>query len=135
MAAISSAEILPNEVIAEILSWLQTLIRLRCVSKTWNSLIINSSFVKLHHKRSILFQMDLRNEAKAYGIMGEKHLYRALKNSYRQRYGVSMKEAERACECFRVAEDESYAAAMKEAAMKEAADRDWQKMPLVFYDP
>ncbi|WVY90914.1 hypothetical protein V8G54_036428 [Vigna mungo] len=126
MAAISSAEILPNEVIAEILSWLpaKTLIRFRCVSKTWNSLIINSYFVKLHHKRSILFQMDLRNEAKAYGIMGEKHLYRALKNSYRQRYGVSMKEAERACECFRVAEDESYAAAMKEAAMKEAAGRD-----------
>lgn len=104
MAAIPSAEIFPNEIIEEILSWLpvKTRMRFRCVSKKWNSLVINSYFVRLDHKRSILFQMNLRNEAKAYVIMGEKHLFRALKNYSEGRYAVYVKETERACKCFRV---------------------------------
>ncbi|KOM46737.1 hypothetical protein LR48_Vigan07g044100 [Vigna angularis] len=119
IAAISSAERLSDELITEILSWLpaKTLMRFRCVSKTWNSLIINSYFMKLHHERSLIFQRDLRNEARAYSIMGKKHLFRALKNSYDEKgCAVAMKEAKRARQCFRVAEEESYAAAMKEAA-------------------
>ncbi|KAG2391064.1 uncharacterized protein HKW66_Vig0131750 [Vigna angularis] len=49
--------------------------------------------------------------------MGKKHLFRALKNSYDEKgCAVAMKEAKRARQCFRVAEEESYAAAMKEAA-------------------
>ncbi|WVY91561.1 hypothetical protein V8G54_037075 [Vigna mungo] len=136
MAAISSAELLSNELITEILSWLpaKSLMRFTCVSKTWNSLIINSYFVKLHHKRSIIFQRDLRNEAEAYCIMGEKHLFRALKNSDHEKHLFSahdekscafsmkeaMKEADLARECFRVAEEISYVAAMKEGDSENA---------------
>ncbi|RDY13287.1 F-box/kelch-repeat protein, partial [Mucuna pruriens] len=46
--------VLFDDLIAEILSQLpvKTLMRFRCVSKTWNSLIFNSSFAKLHLQRS-----------------------------------------------------------------------------------
>ncbi|WVY97154.1 hypothetical protein V8G54_029305 [Vigna mungo] len=45
---------LPDELIEEILSWLPTniLMRFKCLSKKWHSLISNSYFLKLHKKRS-----------------------------------------------------------------------------------
>ncbi|BAU01233.1 hypothetical protein VIGAN_11042400 [Vigna angularis var. angularis] len=68
--AISSARKLPDDLIPEILSWLpvKNLMRLRCVSMTWNSLIMNPYFVKLYLKKSsrnpqILFHEDLCDEA------------------------------------------------------------------------
>ncbi|WVZ14046.1 hypothetical protein V8G54_011612 [Vigna mungo] len=52
----SSATILGDrdDLILEILSWLpvKSIMRFRCVSTTWNSLIFNPDFVKLHLKRS-----------------------------------------------------------------------------------
>ena len=50
----ASTPIIPCELIVEILSWLpvKTLMRFRCVSKTWKSLIFNSYFVKLHLERT-----------------------------------------------------------------------------------
>ncbi|WVZ14044.1 hypothetical protein V8G54_011610 [Vigna mungo] len=48
------AEVLPHELILEILSWLPvtSLMRFRCVSKTWKFLISNPYLVKLHFERS-----------------------------------------------------------------------------------
>ncbi|ESW30366.1 hypothetical protein PHAVU_002G147500 [Phaseolus vulgaris] len=45
---------LPLDIVMEILSWLsvKTLMRLRCVCKTWNSLIFHLAFVNLHLERS-----------------------------------------------------------------------------------
>ncbi|XP_058765236.1 F-box/kelch-repeat protein At3g23880-like [Vicia villosa] len=45
---------LPDELIAEVLSWIavKPLLRLRCVSKSWKSLISDPTFVKLHLHRS-----------------------------------------------------------------------------------
>ncbi|XP_057444578.1 F-box/kelch-repeat protein At3g23880-like [Lotus japonicus] len=48
-------QLLPDELIAEVLSWLpvKTLIRLRCVSKIWKALITSDArFIKLHRQRS-----------------------------------------------------------------------------------
>ncbi|TKY46646.1 F-box/kelch-repeat protein [Spatholobus suberectus] len=49
-----AAVALPEDLIVEILSWIpvKALIRFRCVSKTWNSLISHPTFVKLHLQRS-----------------------------------------------------------------------------------
>ncbi|KAG5027590.1 hypothetical protein JHK86_023504 [Glycine max] len=49
-----NASLLPEELIAEILSWVpvKALMQFRCVSKTWNSLILHPTFVKLHLHRS-----------------------------------------------------------------------------------
>lgn len=48
------ASLLPEELIVEILSWVpvKALMQFRCVSKTWNSLILHPTFVKLHLHRS-----------------------------------------------------------------------------------
>ena len=48
------AMVLPEELIVEILSWVpvKPLMRFKCVSKTWNSLIFHPTFVKLHLQRS-----------------------------------------------------------------------------------
>ncbi|XP_058761559.1 F-box/kelch-repeat protein At3g23880-like [Vicia villosa] len=45
---------IPDELIAEVLSWMtvKSLMRLRCVCKSWNSLISDPTFVKLHLNRS-----------------------------------------------------------------------------------
>ncbi|KAG4926745.1 hypothetical protein GLYMA_19G048000v4 [Glycine max] len=45
---------LPQDLIEEILSWLpvKSLMRFRCVSRTWNSLIFQAHFVKLNLQRS-----------------------------------------------------------------------------------
>lgn len=50
----SGAPVLPRELIVEILSWLpvKALMRFRYVSETWNSLIFDPTFVKLHLERS-----------------------------------------------------------------------------------
>jgi F-box interacting protein len=47
--------ILPDELIIEVLSFLpvKSLMRLKCVSKSWKTLISNSFFIKLHLQRSI----------------------------------------------------------------------------------
>ncbi|CAJ1944486.1 unnamed protein product [Sphenostylis stenocarpa] len=52
--AMATAPILPEDLILEILSWLpvEPLMRFRCVSKTWDSLIFEPYFVKLHRERS-----------------------------------------------------------------------------------
>ncbi|XP_004492791.1 F-box/kelch-repeat protein At3g23880-like [Cicer arietinum] len=49
-----SRVILPEDLIAEILSLIsvKSLLRFRCVNNSWNSLILNPTFVKLHLKRS-----------------------------------------------------------------------------------
>ncbi|AES80211.2 F-box and associated interaction domain protein [Medicago truncatula] len=46
--------VLPDDLIAELLSFLpvKSLVRLKCVSKSWKSLISDPSFVKLHLNRS-----------------------------------------------------------------------------------
>ena len=60
--------VLPDELIEQVLSFLpvKSLLQLRCVCKWWKTLISNSTFVKLHHKRSarnkitaVLDQSDL----------------------------------------------------------------------------
>ena len=45
---------LPDELITEVLSFLpvRSLMRLKCVCKSWKTLISDSTFVKLHLKRS-----------------------------------------------------------------------------------
>ncbi|RHN53002.1 putative F-box domain-containing protein [Medicago truncatula] len=45
---------MPNELIAEILSFLsvKTITQFKCVSKSWNSLISDPTFVKMHFKKS-----------------------------------------------------------------------------------
>jgi len=50
----ASTPIFSDDLIVEILSWLPVniLMRFRCVSKTWNSLIFSSYFAKLHLERS-----------------------------------------------------------------------------------
>ncbi|XP_057427156.1 F-box/kelch-repeat protein At3g23880-like [Lotus japonicus] len=62
--------VLPDELIVEVLSWLpvKTLIRLRCMSKVWNSRITSdASFIELHRRRTaaqnpqLLLQRDRRN--------------------------------------------------------------------------
>ncbi|XP_014502889.1 F-box/kelch-repeat protein At3g23880-like [Vigna radiata var. radiata] len=110
----------PDDLIIEILSWLplKSVMRFKCVSKSWNSLIIDPYFVKLHRKRSIILQMELRKTVKTYAARGKNHMLNAITNSRNERrYGVSRKEAERGRECFRVA----HTAAMKEALMEETA--------------
>ncbi|WVZ13404.1 hypothetical protein V8G54_010970, partial [Vigna mungo] len=49
-----SSIFLPDELIEEILSWLPAniLLRLKCVSKKWHSLISHPYFLKLHQERS-----------------------------------------------------------------------------------
>jgi len=49
-----SLVVLPNDLISEVLSFLDVkfLVRLRCVSKSWKILISDPAFVKLHIKRS-----------------------------------------------------------------------------------
>jgi hypothetical protein len=49
-----SSVFLPDELIAEVLSFLQVkpLMRLKCMSKSWNTLISEPTFVKLHLNRS-----------------------------------------------------------------------------------
>ncbi|KAK7347490.1 hypothetical protein VNO80_22021 [Phaseolus coccineus] len=67
----ASAPNLPEELIMEILSWLsvKSLMRFRCVSKTWNSLIFHPYVVKSHLGRSsrntrvVLKLKDLNDEA------------------------------------------------------------------------
>ncbi|TKY53587.1 F-box protein [Spatholobus suberectus] len=46
--------LLPEELLVEILSWVsvKALMRFRCVSKWWNSLVLDPTFVKLHLQRS-----------------------------------------------------------------------------------
>lgn len=46
--------VLPGDLIVEILSWLpvDALLRFRCVCKSWKSLMLDLSFVKLHLQRS-----------------------------------------------------------------------------------
>ncbi|RHN46121.1 putative F-box domain, galactose oxidase/kelch, beta-propeller, F-box associated interaction [Medicago truncatula] len=46
--------ILPNEVITEILSWLpvKSLMQMKCVSKSWKTLISHPPFIKMHLSRS-----------------------------------------------------------------------------------
>ncbi|KAG5046239.1 hypothetical protein AAZX31_06G172700 [Glycine max] len=48
------AVVILDEVVVEILSWVpvKALMRFRCVSKSWNSLILDPTFVKLHLQRS-----------------------------------------------------------------------------------
>ncbi|XP_057457911.1 F-box/kelch-repeat protein At3g23880-like [Lotus japonicus] len=53
---------LPDDLIAEVLSWLPVkhLMRLRCVCKSWNTLIISDhTFIKLHLHRSALHKPHL----------------------------------------------------------------------------
>ncbi|XP_058725744.1 F-box/kelch-repeat protein At3g23880-like [Vicia villosa] len=65
----SSPVTLPDELIAEVLSLLKpkSLLRLKCVSKSWNSLISDPFFVNMHLIKSsrnpniILFPEDFRN--------------------------------------------------------------------------
>ncbi|WVZ11178.1 hypothetical protein V8G54_015708 [Vigna mungo] len=70
----SSTEILPDELIEEIMLWLpvKNLIRLKCVSKKWhsliNSLVNNPYLFKLHQERS---KLKLKNEAEIYTEIGE----------------------------------------------------------------
>ncbi|KAH1260176.1 F-box/kelch-repeat protein [Glycine max] len=54
MATAEDAPVLPEDLIVEILSWVEVknLMRFRCVSKSWNSLIFNPTFIKLHLQRS-----------------------------------------------------------------------------------
>ena len=49
-----TAPFVPNELIAEILSYLnvKTIMQLKCVSKSWNSLITDPSFVQKHLEKS-----------------------------------------------------------------------------------
>ncbi|KAG4399573.1 hypothetical protein AAZX31_08G254900 [Glycine max] len=51
--AAAASPVLPQELIVEILSWLpvKPLMRFRCVSKAWYSLIFHPSFIKLHLQR------------------------------------------------------------------------------------
>jgi len=50
----SSSPVFPDDIIAEILSWLtvKPLLKMKCVSKLWNTLISDSNFVKMHLNRS-----------------------------------------------------------------------------------
>ncbi|XP_020239130.1 F-box/kelch-repeat protein At3g23880 [Cajanus cajan] len=50
----STTLVFSEEVVAEILSWIpvKALMRFRCVSKPWNSLIFTPTFIKLHFQRS-----------------------------------------------------------------------------------
>ncbi|AES60799.1 putative F-box domain-containing protein [Medicago truncatula] len=52
--SLSSSPVFPDDIIAEILSWLtvKTLMKMKCVSKSWNTLISDSNFVKMHLNRS-----------------------------------------------------------------------------------
>ncbi|KAF7847332.1 hypothetical protein BT93_L3079 [Corymbia citriodora subsp. variegata] len=52
---------LPNELFAEILHWLpvKLLLRFRCVSKPWRSLIDSPGFIKLHLDRSLELSTNL----------------------------------------------------------------------------
>ncbi|TKY53299.1 SWI/SNF-related matrix-associated actin-dependent regulator of chromatin [Spatholobus suberectus] len=49
-----SPPVLPEELFVEILSWVpvKALMRFRCVSKWWNSLVFDPTFVKLHLQRT-----------------------------------------------------------------------------------
>ncbi|BAU01526.1 hypothetical protein VIGAN_11077900 [Vigna angularis var. angularis] len=53
---ISWTGIIPDDLVLEILLWLPTtsLMRFRCVYKTWNFLIFNPYFVKLHLEKMLL---------------------------------------------------------------------------------
>jgi len=50
----SQASPLPNELIDEILSWLtvKLLMQLKCISKSWKTIISDPKFVKMHLNRS-----------------------------------------------------------------------------------
>ncbi|KAK7295239.1 hypothetical protein RJT34_18144 [Clitoria ternatea] len=66
-------ESLPLEVVEEILSWLpvKSLLRFRCVCKSWNSLVFDPNFVKIH-----LYRSSLRNPQFTYDqvIDQSKHI-------------------------------------------------------------
>lgn len=51
---LAAVPVLPLELIVEILSWvpIKSLMGFRCVSKSWNSLVLDPTIVKLHLQRS-----------------------------------------------------------------------------------
>ncbi|RDY05191.1 F-box/kelch-repeat protein, partial [Mucuna pruriens] len=65
---------LPEELLVEILSWVSVkdLMRYRCVSKSWSSLIFDPTFIKLHHQKSsknthiLLTFRDYENDESRY---------------------------------------------------------------------
>ncbi|XP_020231899.1 F-box/kelch-repeat protein At3g23880 [Cajanus cajan] len=69
-----SSSILLDELFVEILSWIpvKDLMRLRCVSKSWNSLVFDPTFIKLHLQRSskntdtLLTFRDYENDESRY---------------------------------------------------------------------
>ncbi|TKY53497.1 F-box/kelch-repeat protein [Spatholobus suberectus] len=54
MCGAQCGPVLPEELVVEILSWVpvKALMRFRCVSKSWNSLVFDPSLIKLHLQRS-----------------------------------------------------------------------------------
>ncbi|TKY66112.1 F-box protein [Spatholobus suberectus] len=72
----SHASVFPQEVMVDILSWLpvKALMRFRCVSKTWKSLISDPTFVKLHLERSSKNTHILLAFAKDMGPEAEKRV-------------------------------------------------------------
>lgn len=82
-------ETFPIELIVEILSWLpvKPLIRFRCVSKTWKSLISHPIMVKLHLQRSsknphvlLTFEDNNRNNDNCYSFAATCSIRRLLEN-------------------------------------------------------
>ncbi|RZC00329.1 F-box/kelch-repeat protein At3g23880-like [Glycine soja] len=82
-------ETFPIELIVEILSWLpvKPLIRFRCVSKTWKSLIFHPIMVKLHPQRSsknphvlLTFEDNNRNNDNCYSFAATCSIRRLLEN-------------------------------------------------------
>ncbi|XP_062013899.1 F-box/kelch-repeat protein At3g06240-like [Rosa rugosa] len=70
---------LPTEIIPEILAWLEVkpLCRFRCVSKSWNSLISEPGFVKLHSSKAIEHEQVLRQRHRvmATGERGKVYIF------------------------------------------------------------